>query len=199
MGDYFDPAAVARVTLAWAVAARVQLARWEPLVAARLREEPYKIPFPPAGYWQAHREWHFCLIAARNLIGALDLLDPPLAMDQVTRKEIIEIRDLNEHWKDNAPVFNVRPRPGQPSRLSGRAFAARNPAHGPYYWFGWDSQVGPKLAPHVPAAAVHELLDRVEARVLKDYPDLAEFIPPPSPSPWIDHPDRHGWEPRPPD
>jgi hypothetical protein len=98
-------------------------------------------------------------------------------MDQVMRNEITEMRDLNEHWKDNAPVFNVRPRPGQPKRPTGRAFAARNPAHGPYWWLAWDNQVGPKLSPNVPAAAVHELLDRVEARVLNDYPDLAEFIP----------------------
>jgi hypothetical protein len=199
MGGYFDPATAARAALAWAVATRVQLARWEPLVAARVREESYKIPFSAAGYWQAHREWHFGLIAARNLIGALDLLDPPLAVDQVMGKEIIEMRDLNEHWKDNAPVFNVRPRPRQPARPSGRAFAARNPDRGPYYWLAWDSQIGPKLTPNVPAAAVHELLDRVEAKVLNDYPGLAEFIPPPSPSPWIDHPERHSWEPRPPD
>jgi hypothetical protein len=97
MSDYFDSATVARVALAWAIATRVQLARWEPLVAARLREETYQIPFPAAGYWQAHREWHFCLIAARNLIGALDPLDPPLTMDQVLRQEIIEVRGLNEH------------------------------------------------------------------------------------------------------
>jgi hypothetical protein len=198
MGDYFDQAAAARIALGWAVATRVQLERWEPLVAARLREESYKIPFPAAGYWQAHCEWHFCLIAARNLIGALDLLDPPLTMDQVMRDEITEMRDLNEHWKDNAPVFNVRPRPGQPKRPTGRAFAARNPDRGPYWWFAWDSQVGPKLSPNVPAAAVHDLLDRVQVRVLDEYPELAEFVPPLSPSPWFDQPELHGWEPRPP-
>lgn len=34
----------------------------------------------------------------------------------------------------------------------GQAFAARNPAHGSYHPFAWDSQVGPKLTPNVPAA-----------------------------------------------
>ena len=197
--DYFDQAAVARAALSWAIATRVQLARWEALVADRLREDTYQMPFPAAGYWQAHREWHFCLIAARNLIRALDRFDPALAMDHVLHEEIIEVRDLNEHWEENMPVFNVRPRSSKPSRRSGKAFAARNPARGPYYWFIWDSQSGPKLTPNVPAAAVHELLDRVHARVLTDYPDLAEFVPPPSPTPWIDHPERNGWEPRPPD
>jgi hypothetical protein len=88
MGEYFDPATVVRAALEWAIATRVQLARWEPLVADRLREESYKIAFPAGGYWQAHCEWHFCLIAARNLIRALDLLDPPLTIDQVLRQEI---------------------------------------------------------------------------------------------------------------
>jgi hypothetical protein len=199
MGDYFDQASVARIALFWAIATRVQLGRWEPLVAAHVREASYKIPFPATCYWQAQREWHFCLIAARNLIRALDRLDPPLTMDQVMRQEISEVRDLNEHWEDNAPVFNVRPRTKQPGRRSGQAFAVRNPGRGPYYPLAWDSQVGAKLAPNVPAAAVHELLDRVEARVLKEYPDLAGFVPPPSPSPWVEHPERHGWEPRPPD
>jgi hypothetical protein len=199
MGEYFDPATVVRAALAWAIATRVQLARWEPLVADRLREESYKIAFPAAGYWQAHCEWHFCLIAARNLIRALDLLDPPLTIDQVLRQEITEVRDLNEHWNENMPVFNVRPRPREPNRPSGKAFAARDPAHGPYYWFAWDGQVGPKLTPNVPAAAVHELLDRVYARALNEYPDLAEFIPPASPTPWVEHPEHNGWEPRPAD
>ncbi len=199
MNDYFGPLGSALAALSWAVATRVQLARWEPLVADHLLEQTYKIPFPEAGYWQAHREWHFCLIAARNLIGALDLLDPPLTVDQVLRDEIIEARDLNEHWKENMPVFNVRPRRRQPPRPTGRSFAARNPVAGPYFWFTWDSNVGPKLTPSVPAAAIHDLLDRVQARVLNDYPDLAKFIPPSSPSPWIDHPERNGWWPRPAD
>jgi len=38
------------------------------------------------------------------------------------------------------------------------------------------------IADDVPAAAMHELIDRAEARVLSDYPDLADFVPPRSPS-----------------
>ena len=199
MDDYFDPATVACTVLSWAIATRVQLARWEPLVAGHLREETYKIPFPAAGYWQAHYEWHFCLIAARNLLRALDLLDPPLTVDQLLRAEITETRDLNEHWTENMPVFNVRPRSNKPPRKTGQAFAARNPVRGPYYWLAWDSGVGPKLTPNVPAATVHDLLNRVQARVISDYPDLAQYIPPPSPSPWISQPERDRWWPRPAD
>src|SRR6266702_566998 len=106
MRDYFDPAGSARAVLLWAVATRVQLGRWEALSAGHLLQTAYhKAQFSRPSYWQGHYEWHFCLIAPRNLIGALDLLDPPLAVDQVLRDEVIETRGLNEHWKDNMPVF----------------------------------------------------------------------------------------------
>ncbi len=132
MGDYFDPAGSAGAVLSWAVATRVQLGRWESLSADFLRKDVYQIPFPMPLYWQGDYERHFCLIAARNLIGALDLLDPPVTLNQMLRDEITEARDLNEHWKENMPVFNISPRPRQPGRPSGKAFAARNPVRGPY-------------------------------------------------------------------
>jgi len=188
MGDYFDPAGSAHAALLWAVATRVQLGRWESLSADHLRKDVYNIPLPMPSYWQGHYERHFCLIAARNLIGALDLLDPPLAVNKVLRDEITEARDLNEHWKDNMPVFNVHPRPSQPKRPSGKSFAARNPVRSPYCWWEWNNKDGPLLTPNVPAAALHELLDQVQDRVLADHPDLADFVPPPRPSPWLrDH------------
>jgi len=192
MRDYFDPPVSAHAVLLWAVATRAQLGRWESLSADRLAQEVYKIPFPEAGYWQGHYEWHFCLIAARNLLGALDLLDPPLAVDQVLRDEITETRGLNEHWKENMPVFNVRSRPGKLHK-TGQSFAARNPAAGPYCWWAWNGKDGPLLTPHVPATAVHELIDRAEARVLGDHPDLEGFVPPRGPSPWLH--DRGEWWP----
>lgn len=115
----------------------------------------------------------------------------PLAVDPVLRAEIIETRGLNEHWKENMPVFMVRPRPSQPPHKSGQSFAARNTAHTPYCWWAWNSKDGPLLTPNVPATAVHELIDRVEARVLSDYPDLAAYIPPREQSAWFHHHD--GW------
>ncbi len=186
MANYFDPRGSARTVLLWAVATRVQLGRWEVLSAEHLRQTLYKIPLPKPYYWQGQYERHFCLIAARNFLGALDLLDPPVAVDQVLRDEITETRGLNEHWKENMPVFMVRPRPRQPPNNSGRSFAARNPALTPYCWWAWNSKDGPLLTPNVPATAVHELLARVQAQVVADQPDLAEFIP--STSPQLD-----GW------
>jgi hypothetical protein len=92
---------------------------------------------------------------------------------------------LLEHWVENLPVFNVWPRPRQPARRSGRDFAARNPSDGPYWWLAWSSNQGAMLMPNVPAPAVHELLDAVEAEVLADDPSFASFVPPRAPSPWI--------------
>ncbi len=191
MGHYFNPAGSARAVLLWAVATRVQLGRWESVSADKNRQTMYGITLPRPSYWQGQYERHFCLIAARNLIGALGLLEPPLAVDQVLRDEITEIRGLNEHWKENMPVFMVRPRPGETPNKTGKSFAARNPAHTPYCWWAWNGKDGPLLTPNVPATAVHELIDRVEARVLSDHPYLADYIPPRSPSAWFYHHD--GW------
>jgi hypothetical protein len=77
-------------------------------------------------------------------------------VDPTLRAEIMEGRDLNEHWTENLPVFNVTPRV-EPSRRSGKDFAARNPSTGPYNWLAWDGKRGPRLLPNVTAFAVHEL------------------------------------------
>jgi hypothetical protein len=197
MDDYFSGAGGYRQVLVWTVATRVQLERWEPLVAAHVKKDLVKeTEFPSVGYWQMHYEWHFCLIAARNLIGALDLLDSPIAFEQIVRDEIIETRDLNEHWKENMPVFNTRPRTLQPARKTGKSFAARNPNNGPYGWFNWNSRFGALLTPNVPAPRLRQLLEQVLARMLADRPELAAYIPAPAASPWIDDPDVHGWWPR---
>jgi hypothetical protein len=135
MRNYFDPAGSARAVLLWAVATRVQLGRWEAISAEKNRQTMYKIPLPMPSYWQGQYERHFCLIAARNLIGALDLLDPPLPMGQVLKDEITETRGVNEHLQDNMPVFMRRPGPRQPPHKSGQSFAARNPVAGPYCWW----------------------------------------------------------------
>jgi hypothetical protein len=57
-----------------------------------------------------------------------------LLIDPTIRSELIEGRDLHEHWEENMPVFNVSPRVEMPPRSTGRRFAARNPKAGPYEW-----------------------------------------------------------------
>jgi hypothetical protein len=113
--------------------------------------------------------------------------------------ELREGRDLVEHWPDNMPVFNVhvhgKPRSRAP-RPSGRSFAERNPRDTPYDG-GWSSKYGAELLPNVPAQALHELLDAVEAEVLASDPDLARFVPPRAPSPWAYDPEWGWWPKRP--
>jgi hypothetical protein len=144
----------------------------------------------------AELEHHFALVAARNLIHALEL-EPAstVPLDSTIRAELIEGRDLLEHWVDNLPVFNVSPRSKSPVRRSGRDFAARNPERGPYWWLGWSSKQGAMLMPNVPAPTLHELLDAIEAEVLADDPSFASFVPPRASSPWIR--ERGEWWPKP--
>jgi hypothetical protein len=167
MDDYFDDRMLNRQRLLWTVATRRQLERWEPFVAANLRESFAGRQSAGADIWLAAIEHHFTLVAARNLLRALELPPPTsVPVDPTLRAELIEGRDLHEHWDENLPVFNVRPRVAQPPRRSGKDFAARNPDHGPYSWLGWNSKAGALLLPHVSAPALHRLLDGIEAEVL---------------------------------
>lgn len=134
------------------------------------------------------------LVAARNLLRALEL-EPTsgVIVDRTIRDELIEGRDLLEHWPENMPVFNMRPRAVEPPRPSGKRFAARNPREGPYDG-GWSNKEGAQLLPNVSASALHELLDAVESEVLASDPTLARFVPPRGPSPW--HHENGEWWPK---
>ena len=52
-------------------------------------------------------------------------------VDDTLRAELIEGRNLHEHWKEQMPVFDVNPRPKEPVK-SGKSFAARNPEATPF-------------------------------------------------------------------
>ena len=98
VGDYFGDGMVNRQRLFWSVATRRQLDRWEPFVAAAVRRDLTRQTLGGAEIWAAEMEHHFALVAARNLIRALDL--PPasgVAIDPTVRAELIEGRDLSEH------------------------------------------------------------------------------------------------------
>src|SRR5215216_602583 len=119
---------VNRQRLLWGIATRRQLERWEPLVASNLRAHLAGRPPAGADIWSAEIEHHLALVAARNLIQALELAPAAsVSVDPTLRDELIEGRDLHEHWPDNMPVFNVTPRPAEPPYPSGKRFAARNP------------------------------------------------------------------------
>jgi hypothetical protein len=127
-------------------------------------------------------------------------LSPPMAVsiDKTLRKELIEGRNLNEHWLENMPIFNTTPRPKLSKRhRSGKEFAKRNPKSGPYDWLSWSNKTGARLLPNVTAPALHDLLDAVEAEVLANDAALSEFVPPRAPSSW--HHENGEWWPKPAD
>src|SRR5436853_342110 len=94
--------AIATCARVYPAASRQQPERWEPIVADAVRgdlERPRR-QLDAIEIWRAEFEHHFALIAARNLFHALDL--PPasaVAVDATLRDELIEGRDLHEHWK----------------------------------------------------------------------------------------------------
>lgn len=181
--DYFSGQTVNRQLLIWAIASRRQLERWEPLIAASVRSQLNGPPFGNALIWEAQIEHHFLMIASRNLIHAIDLTDGAIAIDPTIRAELIEGRDLNEHWSENLPVFLGRR--GEPRYPSGKRFAERNPKRSPYWWLGWSNADGPRVLPNVPAHAIHKLVDRVEEVVLAQDPRFKRFVPERQPSPWL--------------
>jgi hypothetical protein len=195
---YFDGLGLLRASMSWSVATRLQLDRWERLVAENLRHQfdQDAVKMPGALIWQAQFEHHFCVIAARHLLRSLELMDHRVPVDLTMSAEIREGRDLHEHWDENMPVFNVRPRTATPPRKSGKDFAARNPNAGPYWWLGWDSRAGPRLLPHVIAAELHRLIDEVQRVAVAEHSDFADYVLPRAPSPWVADPETHGWWPR---
>jgi hypothetical protein len=193
VADYYNDTMISRQRLLWTIATRRQLERWEPFVAQAVLGSFEKRRPDGADVWAAEIEHHFVLIAGRNLLHALDL--PPrtsVTIDKTLHDELIEGRDLHEHWRENLPLFNVTPRPGQPRYRSGKRFAARNPDVGPYDWLAWGNKTGARLLPNVSAPALHEVLDAVENEVLAKDAGLRRFIPPRAPSPWI-HQDGEWW------
>ena len=195
LGPYFDERMANRQRLLWAVATRRQLERWELLVAASVRAELGRGPaFESAAIWHAAIEHHFVLVAARNLVQALEL-DPPttsVVLDATMRAELVDGRNLLEHWAEGMPVFNMHPRRNVPRQA--KRFAALNPKDGPNEWLAFGNTNGAEVIPHVSAFELHDLLDAVEADVLGKDAELAQFIEPRLPSPWVEG--DFGWWPR---
>lgn len=182
--SYFDGLAQRRQVLLWAVAARRQLDRWEPLVAEHLRAKIWHDKMPADRIWEGEAEHHFAIVAFDHLLEALKLWQVHVPIPEIVQQETAEVRDLITHWRDNMPVFRSRPRPRQPKYPTGRSFAARNGDRGPYCWWAWEGRRGAMLTPNVAAADARDAIRVVERAVLAADPDLARFVPPEAPSPW---------------
>jgi hypothetical protein len=123
-------------------------------------------------------------LAARNLVRAAEIAAES-SIERTLADNLKDVRDLLEHWDENMPVFNTRPR-GAPPRLSGKRFAERNPKATPYWATTWNSINGPLLFPTGPSAAeLHNALDQVEASVTRRRPELIRFIPERTDQPWL--------------
>lgn len=196
--SYFDGLGQPRAVMSWAEATRLQLSRWEHLVALDLWLSSYqKATTPGHLIWQAEFEHHFTLIAARNLIRALDLGPTTVSVDATVRRELIAGRDLHEHWVDNMPIFNVTPRPAEPTHRSAKGFAERNPRRSPYDWLAWSSNEGALLLAVIPASAVYDLVEQAEDWAISQHSDLAEYRLPPAGSPWMERTEQEtGWWPK---
>jgi hypothetical protein len=190
---YFEGTMPERQALAWAAAVRRQLQRWELLVAKHtlMGLEPNLTPPPEfpttmttGEYWEGETERHLLLNSIHNLLKARRLMKHPPDLDPTVAKEVTETRDLNEHWDENMPVFQVSPRTSKPKRASGKSFADRNPRHGPYCWWAWDSQRGPLVSPNVAATQIHELVEATITAVVLVQPDMAGVVADAAPRPW---------------
>ncbi len=167
-------------------------------MAANMKAEFGGPPFERALIWQAEIERHFLLIAARNLIRAIDDLGTlQIPIEPTLSAELVDGRNLHEHWDENMPIFNVTPRPAEPTHGSGKNFAKRNPDRSPFSRLNWNSTEGAMVLPKVPASVMYEIVDRVEEAVTEKDATLRRFILDPAPSPWLG--ETHGsdrWWPR---
>jgi len=139
--------------------------------------------------WSAQIEHHFALVAAGNLIDALELPPPmriPIEPDAPRRADRRQEPARALAASTDCLSFNVSPRPGG-ATLSGKSFAVRNPETNP---FGVAAVGTPRRArgscrkPRLPQ--LHELLDAIEAEVTRrGMSALREYVPPRAPSPWL--------------
>ena len=153
-----------------------------------------------ANIWVGRTEHHLSLVAAAQLLKTTRFLRPGVkGIRAVVRDEVVETRDLLEHWEGNQWIFGAQPRPKEPDYPSGKAFAGRNPDGNPYMaWGHWDQRQGPMLTPNVPASELRAVIDTVERQVVSARPDMARFVPhadPNAPAPWLR--DDHGIWPHP--
>ena len=183
MSDYlrehvFDEPMLSRQRLLWAIATRRQLERWEPYVARDVAELHAGRQLPGIDVWAAQIEHHLLLVAARNMLGALDVKPKSrIKIDKKVRTDLIGGRGIVEHWRENWYAFTSYPR-AEPPHPSARKWAERNPRSGPFDWLDRTSAEGALVLPSVPADTLHGIVDAVEGEAVAARPSLASYIPP---------------------
>lgn len=186
-----------RQLLLWVRATRRQLLRWERLVAKSVRAGMQGADRHDADAWDTDIEKHLTLVAANNMLRALENADDrftPVRTDLA--RDLRNQRDLHEHWDEQMPAFYNAAQPG-PLLRGGSKFAELYPGERPFASLAWNGTDGPVLGPGLVASELHEVLDQVQAEVLATAPSLARFVTAAEPSPWLglEH-GRDRWWPR---
>lgn len=196
--------ATLRDVAAWAAGTIVQFGRWSDHVAdwtamsslrspSRDESDEARIRGTRA-VWGSQVEHHLLLVAAHHLIDAARATRFAVQPMGALGRDLPDARNLLEHWKDNADIFNTTPRPREPDHLSGKRFVMNNPAGSPYSSWNWDTNVGPLLLPNVPADDLEQYVRKVVARLQVHEPRLAAMIPDWAPSPWCRDESAERWE-----
>lgn len=186
-----------RQALLWVIGSRLQIRRWEIVLARYLKSTLWTSSIGASSdVWQAQTEWHLALVATNNFVRAVENTRGRItaAADELAT-DIRLLRDLQEHWNEQWPAFYDRSNPG-PLARSGKSFASRHPGGDPYWWLGWDSQTGPTLGPGLRVEDILSELDRVQSAVLESSPQLIEYLAPIDDSPWISDPKAGRWWPK---
>jgi hypothetical protein len=174
-----------RQLLLWVRATRHQLRRWEIALAAVVAADLTGGPKADGHQiWDVQIHRHLALVAANNLVRAIDNADGRFSSfpDDLTT-DIRNQRDIQEHWDEQWPAFYSVDSPG-PLRRGGVIFAQRHPDWSPFSFLGWSSD-GPLLGPGLALEAIEGHLSVLEAEVIATAPQLASFLTDPPPSPWL--------------
>ena len=193
-----------RSILIWVGAAIQQLHVWETALATDFVRSWKKEPADGRVLWNIYIHHHFLIVALNHMLTALDAATGKgiyhIKIDPTVRAEIRETRDLLEHWKENAPIFNTHPRPKQPKHPSGKNWANRNPPPArPYSAIRWDNKAGPRITPNITSAAIWDILNKIISDLrATDGAKWDAFLPEPQPRAWLEHeaPSK-GWWPDP--
>jgi hypothetical protein len=194
MGDQPDTMRWAPV-LRWCLATRRQLDRWEELLAQMMLISVRNEKPPGALVWEVRMEHHFALVAADNLRRALNRVQQTGFLKDL-HQDIELLRHLHEHWDAQEDVFANAANPGPVLNKTAAAFHERHPGRSPYGFFNFKGKTGPQLGPAVNAWELRSALDRIEERAIEVSPDLAPFLTPRPPSPWVCD-DYDNWWPNP--
>lgn len=120
-------------------------------------------------FWELRTETHFCVVAARHLVRALEFLDPPAGaadfphFPEAFRDHVVTLRNCFEHWDEQAEAGSLRGGAGRAFRRLAD-LGVEDGAEGYRFGAGGTVIAGLSLDDLATASrAVHEALRHLEA------------------------------------